>query len=166
MLNKPRSGLWKAETVPNQVIYTSITCSQISNIPYDLIFTTKFNDSSILITIISCDYLNLSNAYVGDVTITTQVIKYSKIFSKRISQSHCSIQIKLNYILRNVWRYQRESRNSKDTTHNAITKRQTLVNQIIHSKPKIEQHERRWQYVLRKGRQFLLHLYHTSCYSC
>jgi hypothetical protein len=30
-----------------------ITCSQNSNIPYNLIFTTKFNDSSILITIIS-----------------------------------------------------------------------------------------------------------------
>ena len=55
-----------------------ITCSKISNIPYNLIFTTKFNDSSILITIISCDYLNLSlvNKYVGDVTIPTQVIKY------------------------------------------------------------------------------------------
>jgi hypothetical protein len=31
--------------------YASITCSTISNIPYNLIFTTKFNDSSILITI-------------------------------------------------------------------------------------------------------------------
>jgi hypothetical protein len=33
-----------------------------------LIFTTKFNNSSILITIISWDYLNLSlaNGYVGD----------------------------------------------------------------------------------------------------
>ena len=32
--------------------------------------TTKFNDSSILITIISCDYLNLSLAdeHVGDVS--------------------------------------------------------------------------------------------------
>jgi hypothetical protein len=47
--------------------------SKISNIPYNLIFTTKFNDSSILITIISCDYLNLSlaNEYAGDVTIPT-----------------------------------------------------------------------------------------------
>ena len=36
------------------------TCSTISNIPYNLIFVAKFNDSSILITIISCDYLNLS----------------------------------------------------------------------------------------------------------
>jgi hypothetical protein len=38
----------------------------------NLIFTTKFNDSSILITIISCDYLNLSLAdeHVGDVTNT------------------------------------------------------------------------------------------------
>ena len=58
--------------------YTSITCSKISNISHNLIFTTKFNDSSI--TIVSCDYLNLSlaNEYVGDVTILTQVIKYNQ----------------------------------------------------------------------------------------
>ena len=45
-------------------------------------FTTKFNDSSILVTIISCDYLNLSlpNEYVGDVTIPTHVIKYNQKF--------------------------------------------------------------------------------------
>jgi hypothetical protein len=77
-LNKPRSGLWKAYcTKPG---CTSITCSKISNIPYNLIFTTKFNVSLILITIISRDYLNLSlaNEYVGDVTIPTQVIKYNQ----------------------------------------------------------------------------------------
>jgi len=47
--------------------YTSITCSKISNIPKNLIFTTQFNDSSILITIILCSYLNLSlaNEFVG-----------------------------------------------------------------------------------------------------
>ena len=62
--------------------YTSITCSNISNIPYNLIFSTKFNDSSMLITIISCDFLNLSlaNEYVGDVIIPIQVIKYSQNF--------------------------------------------------------------------------------------
>jgi len=62
--------------------YASITCSNILNIAYNLIFTTKFNDSSILITIISCDYLNLllANEYVGDVTIPTQVIKYNQHF--------------------------------------------------------------------------------------
>jgi hypothetical protein len=36
--------------------YASTTFSTISNIPYNLIFTTKFNDSSILITIISYEY--------------------------------------------------------------------------------------------------------------
>jgi hypothetical protein len=43
---------------------------------YNLIFTIKCIDSSILITIISCDYLNLSlaNEYVGDVTILTHKI--------------------------------------------------------------------------------------------
>ena len=37
-------------------------------------------DSSILITIFSCDYLNLSLAdeHVGDVTIPTQVIEYNQ----------------------------------------------------------------------------------------
>ena len=62
--------------------YASITCSTISNNPYNLIFTTKFNDSSILITIISCDYLNLSLAdeHIGDVTISTQVIEYNQNF--------------------------------------------------------------------------------------
>ena len=55
--------------------YTSIIWSNISNNPYNLIFTTKFNDSSILITIISWDYLNLSlaNEYVGDVNPDYQV---------------------------------------------------------------------------------------------
>jgi hypothetical protein len=62
--------------------YASITFSTISNIPYNLIFTTKFKDSSVLITIISCDYLNLSLAdeHVGDVTIPTQVIEYNQNF--------------------------------------------------------------------------------------
>jgi hypothetical protein len=47
--------------------YTSIACSKIEHIPYKLIFTTIFNDSSIFITIISWDYLNLSLniEYVG-----------------------------------------------------------------------------------------------------
>jgi hypothetical protein len=62
--------------------YASITCSKIKNIPYNLIFATIFNDSSILITIISFDYLNLSlaNEYVGEVTISSQVIEYNQNF--------------------------------------------------------------------------------------
>ena len=60
--------------------YTSITCSKIEHIPYNLIFTTTFNDSWILITIISWDYLNLllASEYIGNVTIPTQVIKYNQ----------------------------------------------------------------------------------------
>ena len=83
--------------------YVSITCSTISNIPYNLIFTTKFNDSSILITIISCDYLNLSlvDEHVGDVTIPTQVIEYNQNFLQA-GQSDWNIQIKLNYY-RIIW---------------------------------------------------------------
>jgi hypothetical protein len=59
--------------------YTSITYSQMEQISYSYnsILTTKNNDSSLLITIISWDYLNLSlaNEYVGDATIPTQIIK-------------------------------------------------------------------------------------------
>ena len=49
------------------------TASKIEHNPYNLIFTIKFNDSSILITIISWDYLNLSlaNEYVREVTMQT-----------------------------------------------------------------------------------------------
>ena len=51
----------------------SITCSKIEHIPHNSIFTTKFNASSVLIMIISWDYLNLSlaNEYVDYVTIPT-----------------------------------------------------------------------------------------------
>jgi hypothetical protein len=60
--------------------YASITCSTISNIRYNLIFTANFNYSSILIMIISCDHLNLSLAdeHVGDFTIPTKVIEYNQ----------------------------------------------------------------------------------------
>ena len=39
------------------------------NIPYNLIFTTQFNDS-----------LSLADEHVGDVTIQTQVIEYNQNF--------------------------------------------------------------------------------------
>jgi hypothetical protein len=60
----------------------TIPCSKTSNIPYNLFFTTIFNDSSILITIISCEYLNLplADEQADDVTIPTQVIEYSQNF--------------------------------------------------------------------------------------
>ena len=82
----------------------------MEHIPYNLIFTTKCNDSSILITIISwyiLYYLNLSLAskYVDEVTIPTQVIMYNLCCSRRISLSDCSIHIKLNYLRlhQHVW---------------------------------------------------------------
>ena len=83
----------------NRLCNISITCSKIEHIPYNLVFTTKFNDFSILIMIISWDYLNLSlaNEYVGDITIPIQVIKNNQCCSRRISESDCSIHIKLNY---------------------------------------------------------------------
>ena len=82
----------------------SVSCTKpgyttCSNIHYNLIFTTKLNDSSILITIISCDYLNLSlaNEYVGDVTIPTQIVKCNQNFlqADQPIRLQCSNQIKL-----------------------------------------------------------------------
>jgi hypothetical protein len=81
-------------------IYASITCSKISNIPYDLIFTTKFNDSSILITMLFHVTVWICR-WRMNMLVTSQcqpsLSSITKIFSKRISQSDCSIQIKLNY---------------------------------------------------------------------
>ena len=67
--------------------YASITCSNISNIPYTLFFTTLFNDSLIL-----WDYLNLSlaNEYAGNVTIPIQLIKHSQ-FSPGGSANHIAV---------------------------------------------------------------------------
>ena len=80
--------------------YTSITCSKISKIAYNIIFTTIFNDSSILITIISCDYLNLSlsNEYADDVTIPTQVIKYSNNFLQADQPIRLQFWNQINYM--------------------------------------------------------------------
>jgi hypothetical protein len=44
--------------------FERITCSKTEHIPYNLIFTTKCNDSSILITVISWDYLDLSLEFI------------------------------------------------------------------------------------------------------
>ena len=73
----------------------NFSCLKISYIPYNSMFTPDFNDFSILITIISGAYLNLSvtNESVGDVTIPTQVIMYNQSYSRQISQSDCSIRI-------------------------------------------------------------------------
>ena len=38
--------------------YTGMASSKIEHIPYNFIFATIFNDSQILITIISCDYMS------------------------------------------------------------------------------------------------------------
>ena len=78
--------------------YTSKTCSKIENIPYNLIFTTTINDSSILITMISLDCLNLSlaNEFVCEGTIQPRLSSIKKKFSRRINQSDCSIHIRLN----------------------------------------------------------------------
>jgi hypothetical protein len=62
-----------------------------------------------LITIISCDYLNLSleNEYVGDVTIPTQVIEYNQNFlqADQVIRLQYSNQIELYihiYLNKNV----------------------------------------------------------------
>ena len=87
--------------------YTSITYSKIPNIPYNLIFTIQFNNFSILIAIISCDYFNL---LLTNILVTSQyqprLLSISNVFSRWISQSDCNIHIKLNmYIFRRIYVY-------------------------------------------------------------
>jgi hypothetical protein len=103
-----------------------LTCSQISNIPYNLIFTTKFNDSSILITNISCDYLNLpsANKYVGDVTIPTQVIKYNQNFHQadqliwlQYSNQTKLLKESLNSDCQQFYQYQQNEQSPLTSTH-------------------------------------------------
>ena len=48
--------------------------------------------------------LSLANESVGDITIPTQVIKYNQCCSRQISQSDCTIHIKLIYYLINLFR--------------------------------------------------------------
>jgi hypothetical protein len=98
-----REAVYEKRTLFQTRLY-KYSLLRIKHIPYNLIFTTKFSDSSILITIISWDYLNLSmvNEYAGGVTIPTQVIKYNQCYNMRISQSDCSIRIKLNYMFINL----------------------------------------------------------------
>ena len=77
-----------------------ITCSTISNICYNLLFTTKFNDSSILIrlfhvTIWICRWR--MNTLVTPQYQPRFISSITKIFSRWISQSDWNIQIKLNY---------------------------------------------------------------------
>ena len=69
-------------------LFQTSFCSKMKHIPYNLILATQFNDSSILITIISWDYLNLSlaNEYLCNIKIPNQVIKYNQRCSMRISQ--------------------------------------------------------------------------------
>jgi hypothetical protein len=69
--------------------YASITCLTISKIPYNLIFTTKFNDSSILIMRMNKLVASQYQPRLSSIT---------KIFDRRISQSDWNIQIKLNYL--------------------------------------------------------------------
>ena len=63
------------------------------------IFRKKTLTNRIYLYIISWDYLYLSKKYVGDVTIPTQVIKYNQRCSRWLSQTDCSIHIKLIIVI-------------------------------------------------------------------
>jgi hypothetical protein len=83
------------EAFMKSVNCSKLTCSNISNITYNLIFRKKIDDSSILIrlfhvTIWICRWrmnMLVTSQY------QTRLSSITKIFSRRISQSDCSIQI-------------------------------------------------------------------------
>jgi hypothetical protein len=82
--NKSRRSLWKRKLLQNSLYKYMYNLLKISNIPYNLICTTKCNDSSFLITIIACDYVNLSlaNEYVRlfvCITVVDSIIKMDMV---------------------------------------------------------------------------------------
>jgi hypothetical protein len=69
--------------------YSADVTNKSYSIPTGMLWFLNFNFDNFIGL-----YLNLSlaNEYVGDITITTQVIKYNQCCSNRISQSDCSIR--------------------------------------------------------------------------
>jgi hypothetical protein len=85
----------KTNDLSVKVSVNSLMLEAVSNIPYNFIFTTKFNDFSILITIISCDYLNLSlaNEYVGDATIPRLSISVNSLMLEAVYMSVITLEL-------------------------------------------------------------------------
>ena len=85
--------------------YTNIICSKNSNIPYNLIFKTKFNDSSILITIISCkDVWILGFFQRVNVVLPDHIKELSKF------RSGTKWEYKEKTVLRNIQMYSQSQR--------------------------------------------------------
>ena len=84
--------------------YASITCTTISNIPYNLNFTTKFNDSSILITNISCDYLSIDRNFCLVHEEITSIRLYSPCNCGRVAgnPSVCTTWLRLFRVNRSI----------------------------------------------------------------
>ena len=106
-INKSQRSLWKRKLLQNRLFKYNLL--KISNIPYNLICTTKCNDSSFLITIISCHYLNLSltNEYVRlfvCVTVGDSIIKMDmvEISLTSLIPSHCYACPKPGFELRHM----------------------------------------------------------------
>jgi membrane glycosyltransferase len=59
--------------------YASKTCWIIGHIPYNLIFTIKFNNSSTLTTIISCDYFSDKHMFMCMLIYHSQWLHYEYI---------------------------------------------------------------------------------------
>jgi hypothetical protein len=113
--------------------YASINCSTILNIPYNLIFTTKFNDSSILIKRLFHVTIWIDRWRMNTL-VTSQyqhrLSSITKIFSRRISQSDWNIQTKLNYI-QLLLHYVKNAQENKKNTILSYNRDKTENNQRI-----------------------------------
>jgi hypothetical protein len=64
--------------------------------------------------------------------------------------------------LRKVLRYQRGKQKHKKEDGQTIEKRHTVIYKTLHEL----QTKQEWIKVLRKDKQFQIHLWHSSCYTC
>lgn len=65
-------------------------------------------------------------------------------------------------LLRKVLRYQRGKQKHKKEDGQTIEKRHTMIYKTLHEL----QTKQEWIKVLRKDKQFQIHLWHSSCYTC
>jgi hypothetical protein len=94
------------------------------------------------------------------------------LWSSHLRQSTFSKRLKI--IRRRVWRYQMSNQKpvNRKRTDNAMAKRKRTNNDLQITtqitKDRTRQASRKylgWTRVLHKGKQFLLHMWHSSCYS-
>jgi hypothetical protein len=115
-------------------------------------FLTKLKTKSRVIISICCRYTMVR------ITFPKELIKRSLIYSWVISDSYKkSLKIP-------KWIF-KSRKSKKDRQHNGQKKKENYLPSMAQKTKDRATRTRRWIHVLWKGNQFLLHMWHPSCYS-